>query len=156
MPPSAASSRVSASTMWPSRVARCQATPAASSERSQAASAPSIARDGGQVKPRGMLLAVGFTAPVRRARRVDPESAAATADAAATAAIATPASLAGMVRRDIAATITGAGRLAAMDLELLEALALSGDRSAALARFAILVCSDHAGAAIPEASPPAR
>src|SRR5678815_2151051 len=67
MPPSVASSMVTASTMRPSRLAGCQAAPVASSARSHRAPASSITRDGGQVKPRGMLLPLALTTPLRRA-----------------------------------------------------------------------------------------
>src|SRR5512140_937483 len=63
MPPSVASSIVTASTMWPSRLAGFHATLAPSSACSQSASASAIACEGGQVKPRGMLLPFARTVP---------------------------------------------------------------------------------------------
>jgi hypothetical protein len=92
MPPSTGPSIVSASTIRPSRLARCQVTPAASSARSQRRSASSMVRDGGQVNPGGILLPFGFATLERRASLARPRvPGAAAAVAAARAMIATPA-----------------------------------------------------------------
>src|SRR5512140_2154393 len=56
MPPRVPSSIVTASAMWPSREAGFQVMLAASRSCSQVASASVMACEGGQVKPRGMLL----------------------------------------------------------------------------------------------------
>src|SRR3954468_8895670 len=65
-PPSSSPSSVTASAIRPSRAARFQPTLASSSSRSHTASASSIAFDGGQVNPRGMLLPLAFPTPALR------------------------------------------------------------------------------------------
>src|SRR3569833_2320778 len=113
MPPIWPSVSSIGSTMCPAAFAERHATPSVSSCASHAFAEASIARSGGHVNPRGMLLArfTGFAEAVTPANTTTRIG----------------------VSRGMARTLAEYAR--AMDLEILEALALSEDRSAALAQL---------------------
>src|SRR3569833_3282944 len=113
MPPIWPSVSSIGSTMCPAAFAERHATPSVASCASHASAEASIARSGGHVNPRGMLLArfTGFAEAVTPANTTTRIG----------------------VSRGMARTLAEYAR--AMDLEFLDVLALSEDRSAALAQL---------------------